>query len=110
MISSRFKILFVLVIYVAIYFCSASNNASKNKETSTCDRKSVKSIVIKTSNQSFAGTDNFPKITMFIDKKKEGCSLRFDVCSTNQLDNPILADFVQGQTDVFDSAKILGTV
>ena len=108
MISSRFKILFVLVTYLAIYFCSALNNAPKNKET--CDRKSVKSIVIKTSNQSFAGTDNFPKITMFIDKKKEGCSLRFDVCSTNQLDNPILADFVQGQTDIFDSAKILGTI
>ena len=30
------------------------------------------------------------------------------MCSTNQLDNPIVADFVQGQTDVFECDKILG--
>ena len=74
MISSGFRFLFFLVIFLAIYCCSASNNAPKNKETCKCgfppikrdDRKSVKSIVIKTSNVDFAGTENYPKITIYI--------------------------------------------
>ena len=82
MISSGFKLLFV-VIFLAIYFCNASNsNAPKNENEQTCEcgfvtdppkTISLKDILTKTSNTYYAGTDDNVKLTVI--KRRKGANL-----------------------------------
>ena len=112
MISSGFKFLFV-VIFLAIYFCNASNNAPKNEHEQTCEcgfvtdppkTISLKDILTKTSNTYYAGTDDNVKLTVI--KRRKGAKYKF--CETNALVRPGINVLERGNTDNFNGVDVLG--
>ena len=68
---------------------------------------SVKSILTKTADETWAGTENWPKFTIYKFKKEEKIS-GLEACTTNQLHNPRESNFAQGHTDTFSLDQVLG--
>ena len=126
MISSGFKLLFV-VIYLAIYFCNASNNAPKNKNeieqifknkneiepppcecgfvTDTPQTISFKDILTKTSDAWYAGTVDNVKLQLIKIFDQGG---KYQQCITNALKRPGVDVLMRGNQDNFFGIDVLG--
>ena len=112
MISSGFKLLFV-VIFLAIYFCNASNNAPQKDYEQICEcgfvthppkTISLKDILTKTSNTYHAGTDDNVKLTVI--KRRRGA--KYESCETSALVRPGINVLERGNTDNFNGVEVLG--
>ena len=114
MISSGFKLLFV-VIYLAIYFCNASNNAPKNEiepppcecgfVTDTPQTISFKDILTKTSDAWYAGTVDNVKLQLIKIFDQGG---KYQQCITNALKRPGVDVLMRGNQDNFFGIDVLG--